>query len=93
MTSRYNCQKINFKHQINKVVVRRLPPNFTLETFKRQVHPLPLYNYIYFVEADKNYGPNAFSRAYINFLRTPDVFLFKEKYDNYVFIGPKGKSN
>lgn len=91
MNSTYSCQNIyKFYKAPTKIIVRRLPPNFTLEIFKSQVRPLPVYNYIYFVAADRSYGPNAFCRVYINFLKNEDVLKFKEKFDNYVFIGSRG---
>ena len=36
-------------------------------------------------------GPNAFSRAYINFLNYEDVASFRDKFDGYVFVDSKGK--
>ena len=36
-------------------------------------------------------GPNAFSRAYINFLNYEDVASFRDKFDGYVFVDGKGK--
>lgn len=87
----YSCQNTyKFYKAQTKIIVRRLPPNFTLDIFKSQVFPLPIYNYIYFVAADRSYGSNAFCRVYINFIKPEDVLKFKEKFDNYVFIGPKG---
>ena len=35
-------------------------------------------------------GPNAFTRAYINFQNAEDVFTFRDKFDGYVFVDAKG---
>lgn len=73
-----------------KVVIRRLPPAITQETFLSQVSPIPEYNYIYTVKGDTSLGENSFSRVYINFNNPDDVFMFNEKFDNYVFVDSKG---
>nr|CAD7453939.1 unnamed protein product [Timema tahoe] len=73
-----------------KVVIRRLPPTLTQETFLKELHPLPEHDYLYFVRADRSLGQFAFSRAYINFLDQEDVFRFKERFDNYAFLDKKG---
>uniref|UniRef100_A0A1B6MEL1 UPF3 domain-containing protein n=1 Tax=Graphocephala atropunctata TaxID=36148 RepID=A0A1B6MEL1_9HEMI len=73
-----------------KVVVRRLPPSMTEEQFKNQVSPLPEIDYFYFVPADMSLMPNAFCRAYINFVDQSDLFIFTQKFDGYVFVDSKG---
>lgn len=75
---------------ITKVIIRRLPPSMTKDTFLEQVSPLPDYDYMYFVKADLSMGEYAFSRAYINFKNSSDIFIFKERFDNYVFLDQKG---
>lgn len=75
---------------LTKVIIRRLPPTMTKEQFINQVSPLPDYNYMYHVRGDLSLGENAFSRAYINFVCPEDVYGFKEKFDNYVFVDNKG---
>jgi len=75
---------------ITKVVIRRLPPTMTQEQFLEQVSPLPEHDYMYFVKADMSLGQFAFSRAYINFMEQQDIFMFREKFDNYVFVDSKG---
>lgn len=35
-------------------------------------------------------GQNASSRAYINFVNDEDIFIFKERFDGYVFVEAKG---
>lgn len=62
----------------------------TQEQFIEQISPLPDYDYLYFVKADMSLGQYAFSRAYINFLNQQDIFIFREKFDNYVFVDSKG---
>ncbi|XP_018370775.1 PREDICTED: regulator of nonsense transcripts 3A-like isoform X1 [Trachymyrmex cornetzi] len=75
---------------ITKVVIRRLPPSMTQDQFLEQVSPLPVHDYLYFVKADMSLGQFSFSRAYINFMEQQDIFMFREKFDNYVFLDSKG---
>ncbi|KYQ58178.1 Regulator of nonsense transcripts 3A [Trachymyrmex zeteki] len=75
---------------ITKVVIRRLPPTMTQDQFLEQVSPLPVHDYLYFVKADMSLGQFSFSRAYINFVEQQDIFMFREKFDNYVFLDSKG---
>ncbi|KAJ8683563.1 hypothetical protein QAD02_019355 [Eretmocerus hayati] len=75
---------------LTKVVIRRLPPSMTQEQFMEQVSPLPEHDFMYFAKADMSLGQNAFSRAYIDFLNQQDIFEFREKFDNYVFVDSKG---
>lgn len=60
------------------------------EQFVEQVSPLPEHDYLYFAKADMSLGQYAFSRAYINFVEQQDIFMFREKFDNYVFVDAKG---
>lgn len=62
----------------------------TQEQFVEQVSPLPDHDYLYFAKADLSLGQHAFSRAYIDFKDQNDIFLFREKFDNYVFVDSKG---
>ncbi|XP_022200502.2 regulator of nonsense transcripts 3B [Nilaparvata lugens] len=73
-----------------KVVVRRLPPSMTEEEFLQQVEPLPPVDFMYFVQADNSLAPNNFCRAYLNFVNQQDIFIFTQKFDNYVFVDNKG---
>lgn len=75
---------------MTKVVIRRLPPTMTQDQFIEQISPLPEHDYQYFVKADMSLGQFAFSRAYINFVDQQDIFVFREKFDNYVFVDSKG---
>ncbi|CAH1176956.1 unnamed protein product [Phaedon cochleariae] len=74
-----------------KIVVRRLPPTIDQETFLKQVSPVPDYNYVYTVNGDSSLGEFAFSRVYFNFVNHEDVYNFKERFDNYVFLDSKGQ--
>ena len=60
------------------------------DSFLEAVSPLPEHDFFYFVEADKSLEPHAFSRAYINFVQAEDVYIFREKFDGYIFIDAKG---
>ena len=79
---------------LTKIVVRRLPPKLVLEDFLEAVDPIAKHDYFRFVKADNAWGCKAsFSRAYINFTNVQDVFLFKEKFDGYVFIDRNGNES
>lgn len=60
------------------------------ETFKKQIDPIPDHDYFYYVPADWSLGQNASCRAYINFSNQEDIFIFKDKFDGYVFVDTKG---
>lgn len=75
---------------LTKIILRRLPPTMTEETFLDQVSPIPEYDYFYFTKPDMSLGPCAFSRAYINFVNVDDIYLFKDKFDGYIFLDEKG---
>lgn len=75
---------------LTKVIVRRLPPTIDQETFLNQVSPIPDYDHIYTVTGDSSLGEHAFARVYINFVNPEDVYTFKERFDNYVFVDAKG---
>ncbi|CAN8022003.1 unnamed protein product [Ixodes persulcatus] len=78
------------KSFLTKVVIRRLPPTMSEDQFLDQISPVPENDYMYFVKGNKSLGPNAFSRAYINFINQDEIFIFKEKFDEYVFLDEKG---
>ncbi|BFZ06629.1 hypothetical protein BsWGS_09667 [Bradybaena similaris] len=83
-------QSVLSHHAPSKIVIRRLPPTLTPEEFLEQVSPLPDYDFFYFVRADMSLGQHAFTRAYINFLSPDDIFIFRDKFDGYVFLDAKG---
>lgn len=62
----------------------------TEETFLKQIDPIPEHDYFYYVPADWSLGQNAFCRAYIKFTDQEDIFIFKDKFDGYVFVDTKG---
>lgn len=61
----------------------------TEETFIKQIEPIPDHDHFYFVPADYS-GINSFSRAYLSFVNQGDIYIFKEKFDGYVFVDSKG---
>ncbi|KAL5004984.1 hypothetical protein ScPMuIL_018440 [Solemya velum] len=73
-----------------KIFIRRLPPSLTPEAFLEQVSPLPNYDFFYFSKADNSLGPNAFTRAYIKFQNLEDIYIFRDRFDGYIFIDAKG---
>jgi len=74
----------------NKLVIRRLPPSMKEDDFLRQVSPLPNHDYFCFFEANSGLGPYSYSRAYINFLDLNEMTVFRERFDNYVFLDKDG---
>lgn len=60
------------------------------QAFLEQIDPFREFEYFYFVPADLTLGQYAHSRAYIYFKNQDDVFLFKDKFDGYVFVDNKG---
>jgi len=81
MTSNENLPK--------KIIIRRLPPSMTKEQFIDVVSPLPDYDHLYFCSADMRLGVNAFCRAYIYFKNYDDIFVFRDRFDNYIFLDTK----
>lgn len=68
-----------------------MPPDLDFLTFKKLISPIPNHDYIYFVRADLSYGKYAFSRVYINCIFEEDLYIFKEKFDDYIFLNSNGK--
>ena len=73
-----------------QIVIRRLPPSMDEEDFVKAIEPMPDYDDFYFISADWSLGKNASSRAYINFSKYEDIFLFRDKFDGYIFLDNKG---
>lgn len=71
--------------------MRRLPPTMTEESLLEQVSPIPEHDHFYFAKADPSLGNNLYSRAYINFVNVDDIYLFRDKFDGYVFLDERGK--
>lgn len=72
-----------------QVVIRRLPPRLTKDAFLEEFE-LPEHDYFCFVRGDLSMGQLAFSRAYVNFHKGDDIFIFKEKYDDYLLQDDQG---
>ncbi|XP_017481209.1 PREDICTED: regulator of nonsense transcripts 3B-like [Rhagoletis zephyria] len=75
---------------MTRVVVRQLPPTMTEEQFLNDISPLPEYSEFYFVNGDLSLGEFAFSRAYFKFKNFEEMLIFKDKFDDYVFLDSKG---
>ena len=58
---------------LNKIVIRKLPPNLSSEHFLENISPIPDYSDFYFVKADWTLGAESTSRAYIEFKNQEDV--------------------
>lgn len=76
-------------HQ-NKVVVRRLPPDFTEEKFKEFISPFPNYAYFCFSPGDHTLGTLGCSRAYIAFENEHEIVPFRDQYDGVLLESEKG---
>ncbi len=76
-------------HQ-TKVVIRRLPPDFSAENFLETVNPLPSNSYFYFAPGDSTLGPHGCSRAYIAFNNEAEILPFRDQYDGLVLESGKG---
>lgn len=75
-------------HQ-TKVIVRRLPPDFTTEKFLETVQPLPSNSYFYFAPGDRSLGPHGCCRAYIAFTNESEIIPFRDRYDGLVLESEK----
>jgi regulator of nonsense transcripts 3 len=62
----------------------------TEDVFMEQISPIPDHDDFYYVPGDWTLGQNASSRAYITFSNPEDIFIFKDKFDGYVFVDAKG---
>lgn len=76
--------------ETNKLVIRRLPPSLTEEEFLKHVSPLPKHDYFCYFGPNPGLGQHSFSRAYINILNQEDSSVFRERFDNYVFLDDDG---
>ncbi|KAL9915529.1 UPF3 regulator of nonsense mediated mRNA decay [Glossina fuscipes fuscipes] len=74
----------------NKIIIRHLPPTMTEEDFLKQIDPLPEHDFYYFAPADWSLGSDATCRAYITFKNHNDIFLFRDRFDGYVFVDSRG---
>merc|ERR1712096_349526 len=79
---------------LTKIVIRRLPPELNQKEFLEAVDPIADHDYFRFVKADHSFGrKESYSRAYMNFTNVQDVFIFKEKFNGYVFIDRFGNES
>lgn len=76
-------------HQ-KKLVIRRLPPDFTEEKFLQTINPLPINTYFYFAPGDSSLGPYGCSRAYIAFENEEEIVPFRDQYDGLVLESDRG---
>ncbi|XP_026319583.1 regulator of nonsense transcripts 3B-like [Hyposmocoma kahamanoa] len=83
-------KKTKAQRPLTKIILRRLPPAMTEEAFLEQVSPIPEHDYFYFAKPDRSLGNNLYSRAYINFVNVDDIYLFRNKFDGYIFLDEKG---
>ncbi|XP_023945307.2 regulator of nonsense transcripts 3B [Bicyclus anynana] len=83
-------KKAKAHRPLTKIILRRLPPTMTEEAFLEQVSPIPEHDHFYFAKPDPSLGNNVYSRAYINFVNVEDIYLFRDKFDGYVFLDEKG---
>ncbi|XP_055837786.1 regulator of nonsense transcripts 3B [Episyrphus balteatus] len=84
-------QKKDKPKPLTKVIIRRLPPTMTEEEFLKQIDPLPEHDNYYYAAADWSLGFDATCRAYITFKNHEDIFLFRDRFDGYVFVDTKGE--
>ncbi|XP_068626446.1 regulator of nonsense transcripts 3B isoform X1 [Battus philenor] len=85
-----DSKKPKTQRPLTKIIFRRLPPTMTEEAFLDQVSPIPDHDYFYFARPDPSLGTNVYSRAYINFVNVDDIYLFRDKFDGYIFVDEKG---
>lgn len=76
-------------HQ-TKVVIRRLPPDFSEEKLAEVLAPLPPHNYFYFAPGDPTFGLHGCARAYIDFADESMIVPFRERVDGLVLESEKG---
>ena len=62
----------------------------TEEQFLKDVSPLPEYSDFYYINGDLSLGEFAFSRAYFKFKNFEELLIFKDKFDDYVFMDSRG---
>ncbi|CAD5230285.1 unnamed protein product [Bursaphelenchus okinawaensis] len=74
-----------------KLIIRRLPREFTEEDLKEQIDQT--YETIWFCPADKDLMPWSYSRAYIVFDNMEKAQEFRNKFHGYVFVDKKGIEN
>lgn len=62
----------------------------TEDEFMHQIAPPPKFTSFYFAPPDWTLGIMASTRAYITFENPEEIYVFRDKYDGYVFVDAKG---
>ncbi|ETN77792.1 hypothetical protein NECAME_10802 [Necator americanus] len=73
-----------------KVVLRRLPRDMTEAELMTKLGQTPPSIYTYFVPADKEMEPFAYSRCYFTFVKNSEVLEFSRKWNGYRFVDSNG---
>lgn len=75
-----------------KVIVRRLPPALSEESFKTILDKYAegKYDWVSYYPGKVSIRKVVFSRAYVNFILPEHVYEFKAKFDGHVFVSNKG---
>lgn len=73
-----------------KVVLRRLPRDMTYSELMAKLGQIPPSIYTYFVPADKEMEPYAYSRCYFTFTKNSEVLEFSRRWNGYRFIDSNG---
>lgn len=76
--------------QQSKIILRHLPPDFTLENLTETISPLPDHTFFYFFPGDESLGRYGCARAYINFSNTSDILPFRDQFDGRILESAKG---
>lgn len=76
-------------HQ-TKVVIRKLPPDFTEEILLKTLSDIPPYSFFYFAAGDPDLGDLSSSRAYFAFSDEASIVPFRDKYDGLYLESEKG---
>ncbi|VDM80733.1 unnamed protein product, partial [Strongylus vulgaris] len=73
-----------------KVVLRRLPRDMTEAELMSKLGQIPPSIYTYFVPADKEMEPFAYSRCYFTFVKNSEVLEFSRKWNGFRFVDSNG---
>ncbi|KAJ1362715.1 hypothetical protein KIN20_022374 [Parelaphostrongylus tenuis] len=73
-----------------KVVLRRLPRDMTEVDLIAKIGQTPPSIYSYFVPADKEMEPFAYSRCYFTFVKNSEVLEFSRRWNGYRFVDANG---
>uniref|UniRef100_A0A0K0DKY9 Smg4_UPF3 domain-containing protein n=1 Tax=Angiostrongylus cantonensis TaxID=6313 RepID=A0A0K0DKY9_ANGCA len=73
-----------------KVVLRRLPRDMTEVDLIAKLGQTPPSIYTYFVPADKEMEPYAYSRCYFTFVKNSEVLEFSRRWNGYRFVDANG---